>query len=96
MSLSFPTIINCNAGKCIYNYSGQCRTMAINVGGPEPLCDTFSANGKKGGFRDIVAKVGACKVEECTHNRSFECSAAGVDVVFVGDLAECATFQTQV
>lgn len=93
MTPAIPTIINCNAGKCIYNYSGQCRTLAINVGGPEPLCDTYFSNGKKGGLMDLVAKVGACKVESCTHNRSFECSATGVDVVFVGDFAECATFQ---
>jgi hypothetical protein len=96
MEPSFPAITNCEAGKCIYNHSGQCRTMAINVGGPEPLCDTYSAIGKKGGYNDLVAKVGACKVDTCIHNKLLECIAAGVDVVNVGNRPECATYQERV
>ena len=88
-----PAITNCSAGKCAYNYSGACRTFAVNIGGPDPLCDTYFTNGKKGGIIDMVAKVGACRVEHCMHNKSFECTAPGVEVLFANDIAECTTFQ---
>ncbi|MBN1130258.1 MAG: DUF1540 domain-containing protein [Chitinispirillaceae bacterium] len=95
MSTDLPEVGMCNVGKCVYNYSGKCCTYGINVGGPEPLCDTYYSNGKKGGIPEFLAKVGACKVDNCIHNQSYECSASGVDIVAVGNRAECATFQSR-
>lgn len=95
MSTPFTTISNCNASKCIYNYSGKCCTLAINVGGPEPLCDTYFFNGKKGGFEDLTAIVGACKVDTCIHNRFYECMADNVEILSGQDLVECSTFRAR-
>ena len=94
MSTTFPTIQHCNVGKCLYNNSGKCCTLAINVGGPEPLCDTYAFGRTKGGFCDLEARVGACKVEVCMHNKSFECTAPSVEIMQSGERAECGTFQT--
>jgi hypothetical protein len=68
-------------------------TIAINVGGPEPFCDTFVSAGKKGGVRNVSARVGACKVEDCTFNNALECTAESIRVTLQQNRAQCVSYQ---
>jgi len=46
----------------------------------------------KGGFPDVTASVGACKVSSCTHNMDLECAAPGIKVGYIGNEIDCLTF----
>lgn len=92
MTMKMPMIIDCNMTECAYNTQKRCHAMAITVGGPEPLCDTFLKRGQKGGVPDMTGGVGACKVTSCSFNQSLECSADAIRVGVHGDHAECDTF----
>ena len=88
-------IVGCKAHECSFNHGGNCRTIGINVGGPEPLCDTFIKAEKKGGILNAMAKVGACKVEACVNNKLLECGAEGISVVISNNQAFCGSYQKQ-
>jgi len=85
---------SCDAEECAYNTKSKCHTIAITVGGGlSPLCDTSIIGIKKGGLPNITAGVGACKVESCQFNKSFECVADCIRVKVFTLLPECATFK---
>lgn len=86
-------ILDCQVKKCSYNYEGKCRTIGINIGGPEPLCDTFVDAGIKAGMLNTVAKVGACKVNSCLHNKSLECMADGIRVILQDNQPLCGVYE---
>lgn len=94
MTMKMPKITSCEAMECSYNRNQQCHALAITVGGPEacPSCDTHLRAGKKGGVADMTGGVGACKLDSCTHNSSFECSASAIKVGLFHGHADCATF----
>ena len=86
-------IIECGATECAYNVDQQCHAMAITVGSSiDHRCDTFCGAPKKGGFPDVTATVGACKVEGCAHNSNLECSAPGIRVGHEESEVDCLTF----
>lgn len=91
--MQMPKITNCNANECAYNKDNMCHAIGITIGGPEPACDTFWNNNKKGGAMDMMGGVGACKVENCAFNQAFECSAKGIAVRTHTTHADCATFK---
>ena len=92
ITMQMAVIKSCNVSQCSYNKAGnECHAMAITVGGPQPYCDTFLKSSNKGGV-DQTGAVGACKVENCKHNRNLECSAEGIDVVTSANNAVCHTF----
>ena len=86
-------VIECNATECAYNKNMECHTIAITVGSVEPSCDTFVANNKHGGIKDITGGVGACRKDDCMFNESLECSAQGIKVHAHGHHADCTTYQ---
>ena len=86
-------VIVCEASECSFNRKNKCRALGINVGGPEPLCDTFINDDMKGGVLNAATKVGACKVKSCVYNRLLQCTARGIRVIFDNDRALCVTYQ---
>jgi hypothetical protein len=84
-------VSRCSVESCIFNTEGMCHTVAINVGGPEPLCDTFMSGNRKGGIKNLLAKIGACKVDMCLYNENYECGAKSVSVEMMGNKAVCST-----
>ncbi len=86
-------ITDCQAIDCSFNHSGKCRTIGINVGGPEPLCDTFVTASFKGGILNATAKVGACKVQACMHNKLLECGAERIQVILNNEQALCGSYE---
>ena len=94
MNMKMVRVRSCDAEECAYNIKNKCHTIAITVGGGlSPLCDTSIIGIKKGGLPNITAGVGACKVESCQFNESFECIASGIRVKVFTLLPECATFK---
>lgn len=97
MAMKMPKIDTCNVTSCSYNQNQQCHALAITVGGPEACacCDTYLHSGKKGGVPDMTGSVGACKVDQCSFNNSFECAAPQINVNLHQDHADCATFKAR-
>jgi hypothetical protein len=96
MSRPGANILECQATDCAYNHDGTCRTIAITVGGPDPLCDTFVSADVKGGVLNATAKVGACKVGNCAHNERLECMVGAIRVVYQNGRALCALYQGRI
>lgn len=91
--MKMPSVLECMVAECVYNSDRCCRALAITVGGPEPLCDTFLAGPGKGGYPGCSGGVGACKVATCKHNRALECTADGILVEPAAGQPQCRTFQ---
>ncbi len=77
---------------CSYNKNDRCHAMAVTIGGPAPVCDTYLDSAAKGGVPDITGGVGACKIDDCMFNELLECLAKGINVGRHADHAECNTF----
>lgn len=97
MPMSMSKIKACEVSDCSYNRNKECHAMAITVGGPETCacCDTYLHAPKKGGVADMTGGVGACKVDSCKFNTSFECSAPGITVGLHHGHADCKTFASR-
>ncbi|NLW32825.1 MAG: DUF1540 domain-containing protein [Fibrobacter sp.] len=93
MALEIPNIIDCNAKNCVYNKQNQCHAFAITVGDEEPRCDTYCSSQTKGGINEVTGKVGACKVCDCIHNKSFECTAQGIHITINHGTPDCSTYE---
>jgi hypothetical protein len=85
-------ILDCEATNCAYNRDRKCHTPGITIGDTEPICDTFYPKDMKGGQKDIIGGVGACKVESCQYNNSLECSADGIQIKMQSSHPDCATY----
>jgi len=83
----------CKVEKCAYNIKNKCHAIAITVGGPDPLCDTYTDSMDKGGMMKVMGGVGACKVMNCSHNKSFMCHAGNVSVGYQESNARCYFFK---
>jgi hypothetical protein len=90
-----PKVIECMMAECAYNGDRCCHALAITVGGPEPLCDTFMPAKSKGGDGGCTGCVGACKVTDCRYNKSLECTAEGVQIEPASAYPKCVTFTLQ-
>lgn len=96
MPMSMPKILSCSVSECAYNINYECHTMAITVGdGNHAECDTYYRAKSKGGAADLIGGVGACKVDICKFNKSFECSAPGINVAPHSGHADCKTFTSR-
>jgi len=93
--MKMAKVDSCKVSECCYNEKSICHALAITVGGngEHPECDTYCTKPTKGGDRAATAGVGACKVDSCKYNESFECSAAQVMIGQAQDAADCLTFQ---
>lgn len=87
-------IIDCVMLDCSYNKNRMCRAIAVTVGGPHPMCDTFLKSPQKGGANK-VGVVGACKNTECSYNKSLECCASGIHMGIHQNHADCSTYLQQ-
>lgn len=92
MTHQMPKIVKCEAVDCSYNINKQCHTLGITVGDDEPNCDTYYHAEKRGGFKDIIGGVGACKVSACMYNQQLECTAEGISVTMSAGHPDCSTF----
>ena len=93
MTMKMPMINECSMSDCAYNSDMNCHALAITVGGPSPLCDTYLKSDQKGGDGDSVGAIGACKVGNCMYNTALECSSDNVKIGMHADHAECDTFR---
>lgn len=93
--ISMPNVLYCSVQECAYNEKEKCHAGAITVDGPEPLCDTFFKNTRKGGA-GVIGSVGACKNETCVHNESYECAAPGISVALHKTRPTCTTFVSRI
>lgn len=95
MDTKMVTVLNCNATGCSFNIRNKCRAKAITIGGGEcPECDTSLMSDKKGGCIDVIAGVGACKVESCKFNNCLECGAEGIQVKMHAGHVDCGTYKS--
>ena len=95
MTMQMSKIASCEVTDCSFNQNKQCHALAITVGGPEvcACCDTYLHAAQKGGDAERTGGVGACKVDSCSFNSSFECSAPGIEVGLHQGPADCTTFK---
>jgi hypothetical protein len=98
MEKQMAKIMSCDETDCSYNKHNSCHTMAITVGGSAdecPKCDTFLHASHQGGIPDMRGGVGACKVESCSFNDSFECAASSITVGKHGGHPDCMSFKAR-
>lgn len=90
-----PAVNECTVAGCSYNHDG-CHAFAITVNGADGSadCGTFIPLPRKGGLDRVVAQVGACSREDCSHNANLECTAQGVRIGAGpgGHAANCLTY----
>lgn len=92
MAMKMSKITTCDAQECSYNHGRQCHALAITVGDlSHPKCDTFLMGSGKGGDSASTGRVGACKVESCSHNTSLECGATEIKLGMHNGHADCKT-----
>lgn len=92
MAMKMPKIDKCDVRDCSYNRGDRCHALAITVGGSHPMCDTYMHAAVRGGDREAIGGVGACKVDSCKFNKSLECSAGQINIGPHGNHADCKTF----
>jgi len=91
--LDMPRVAECNVTECAYNMNKTCHARAITIGGSDrPACDTFFESNRHTNY-DGIAGVGACRVDTCVYNESFECQAPNIQVSHGQDQADCMTFR---
>jgi hypothetical protein len=77
MAIQAPKVLDCEVTDCSYNQNKACHALAITVGDSTcPMCDTYFKSSEKGGAMEITGSVGACKENDCKHNKSLECSGS--------------------
>lgn len=90
--LNMPLVSECKVTECGYNVNNSCHARAITVGSDRPACDTYFQSSTHT-THDSVAGVGACRVDVCKYNDSFECQAPNIVVDHGPDKADCMTFE---
>ncbi len=90
--MTLPTISKCKVEECAFNRDETCHAKAINVGGPDPCCDTYFNSMELGG-KAMSGSVGACKVTDCRFNDHLECSASSIAVSPGKCKADCMTYE---
>ncbi len=91
-TLLMPKVETCDATDCAYNVEGVCHTMAINVAGPTPTCNTYTPGESKAGIEFIVAGVGSCSMKDCVYNEHLECTQENVHIAGKGDQTLCNSY----
>jgi hypothetical protein len=97
LTILMPLVSTCSVPDCAYNTNKRCHAKAITIGDDEnPACDTYlplpDTVAPELKAAQIIAGVGACKVQTCKHNQNYECTA---DEIFVGnvlDYGSCLTY----
>ena len=102
-----PKVSRCEMAECGFNQDMKCHAAAIQVGDPlvaeatkkklqDPKCDTFTVlSGRHLGAPDLIAQVGACKADTCTHNVDLRCTAQAIQVGHHQRHADCQTYESR-
>ncbi|MHC4252880.1 MAG: DUF1540 domain-containing protein [Planctomycetota bacterium] len=93
--MKMPKVLDCSMADCAYNKDKKCHAMAITVGSPCAMCDTYLRASQKGGVAGKSGGVGACKMEQCRANVDLECTADGIHVKPHGSHPDCASFKAR-
>ncbi len=103
-----PRVSQCEMTECGFNESQKCHAAGIQVGDQvggavaerpgvtlqDPKCDTFTRNpGAHFGAGDLIAQVGACMANSCSHNEALRCTADGIQVGRHDTHADCKTYR---
>ena len=92
IATDMPEVAKCVVSQCAYNANDACHARAITIGeGSDPDCDTFFDNASHTSS-SRTAGVGACKIDDCSHNRDFECTADSIQVGSKGSSVNCLTY----
>lgn len=89
-----PLVRLCEVTDCGFNEQNMCHAAAIQVGDEvagavatprvklqDPRCDTYTRRpGAHLGASDWQGMVGSCKVESCSYNSGFRCTAEAIIV----------------
>jgi hypothetical protein len=81
--------------KCSFNSGEKCMAIAVNIGGPHQMCDTFMSWDNKAGTGDSTGLVGACRVPNCAFNKNLQCLAKNIQVGPHADHPDCSTFKVK-
>ncbi len=94
-AMNMAKVYRCEVSECSYNFQNQCHARAITVscGGARPMCETFCSSSIRGGDRNFLAGVGACKCAECIFNTALECRSPEIKVGRQDDQIDCLTFR---
>lgn len=93
-----PVVQNCSVSECAYNAGNACHAKAITIGdNGNPRCDTYLCISTPAPANHMsnslpTAGVGACKVDACTHNTDYECTADAISVGHENDLIKCLSY----
>lgn len=105
-----PLVRLCEMDDCGFNEKKMCHAAAIQVGDQvspatapphaalqDPRCDTYTVRpGAHMGANDLQALVGSCKVDSCSYNADFRCTAEAIIVSHHGGQpeghADCRTY----
>ena len=90
--MKMPKVLDCSMENCAYNKGKRCHAMAITVGSPCAMCDTYLRSTHKGGVAAETGGVGACKMEDCKANVDLQCTGKGIHVKPHGSHPDCASF----
>jgi len=91
--MKMPKVLDCDMTDCAYNRDKKCHALAITVGSPCAMCDTYLHSARKGGVDDETGGVGACRMADCAANVDLECTAKGIHVKHHGKHPDCASFK---
>ena len=93
-NLEITAVGQCSVSECAYKAQDRCHAKAITIGdanGP-PCCDTMICGHGHTHATELLAGVGACKVESCAHNPDLECTADSIAVGYADEQAKCMTY----
>lgn len=96
--MNMTPVSNCGATSCSFNQDSQCHAIAITIAIAEASkaeCNTYADLSLKGGSREIIAGVGACKVTSCRNNKNLECSAPAIQIDRKDGKVLCLTYQAK-
>jgi hypothetical protein len=94
--MEMSKIKECNMDDCSYNMDNKCHTMAITVGEEDQAsCETYAHKSMLGGDLNMIAGVGACKVDSCSHNQALECTMQNVQMGSHNNHADCMSFSVR-
>lgn len=90
----FAEVSDCTVKSCFYNHDHVCTARGITIGSATPKCETWMFAEKSHSHKPSSALVGACHMENCSHNASCFCHAENdIEVGMIDAEAHCLTFE---
>jgi hypothetical protein len=100
LTVTMPVITECKAEECAYNRNRLCHARAITIGdGKHPACDTYFCTSHSSEQhimnKNIIAGIGACKVQSCQYNVDYECFGENISIAHNNGRIACMNYLTQ-